>query len=60
MLTGGLMAIVGIVITAISYSIAQSQAESSGSGTYVVFTGLIVVGVIYFFMGLVRWLRTRR
>ena len=60
MLRGGLMAIVGIVITVISYSIAQSQAESGGSSTYIVFTGLIVFGVIYFLMGLVRWLKTRR
>ena len=54
------MAVVGTVITVISYSIAQSQAESGGSGTYVVFTGLIIVGAIYFLMGLVRWLKTRR
>ena len=60
MVRGGLMAIAGIVITAVSYSSAQSQADSGGSGTYVVFTGLIVFGVIYFFIGLVRWLKTRR
>lgn len=60
MLRGGLMAVIGIVITAISYTNAQSQAESGGSGTYIVFTGLIVFGVIYFFIGLVRWLKTRR
>lgn len=60
MLRGGLMAVIGIVITVISYSVAQSQADSGGSGTYVVFTGLILFGVIYFFIGLVRWLKTRR
>lgn len=54
------MAVVGIVITVISYSVAQSQADSGGSGTYIVLSGLIIFGVIYFFMGLVRWLKTRR
>ncbi len=54
------MAVVGTVITVVSYSIAQSQAETSGSGTYFVCTGLIIVGVVYFLMGLVRWLKTRR
>ena len=60
MLRGGLMALVGIVVTAISYANAQSQAESGGSGTYVVLSGLIVIGGIYFVMGLIRWLSTRR
>ena len=60
MLRGGLMAVVGIVVSIISYSAAQSQAETSGSGTYAVFSGLIVIGAIYFIMGLIRWLKTRR
>jgi hypothetical protein len=60
MIRGALMAVVGIVITAVSYANAQSQADSGGTGYYVVFTGLIVFGVIYFFIGLFRWLATRR
>ncbi len=60
MVRGGLMAIVGIVITVISYASAQSQADTSGSGTYVIFTGVIVIGAIYFIMGLIRWISTRR
>ena len=60
MIRGALMAVVGIAITAISYANAQSQADSGGTGYYVVTSGLIVFGVLYFFIGLVRWLRTRR
>jgi hypothetical protein len=60
MLRGALMAVVGIAITAISYANAQSQADSGGTGYYVVTSGLIVFGVLYFFIGLFRWLRTRR
>src|SRR5260370_17121 len=60
MIRGALMAVVGIAITAITYANAQSQADSGGTGYYVVFTGLIVFGVIYFFIGLFRWLATRR
>ncbi len=60
MLRGALMAVVGIAITAISYAYAQSQADSGGTGYYVVTSGLIVFGVLYFFIGLFRWLRTGR
>jgi hypothetical protein len=60
MIRGALMAVVGIAITAISYANAQSQADSGGTGYYIVTSGLIVFGVLYFFIGLVRWLRTRR
>jgi hypothetical protein len=60
MIRGALMAVVGIAITAITYANAQSQADSGGSGYYVVCSGLIVFGVIYFFIGLFRWLATRR
>jgi len=60
MIRGALMAVVGIAITVISYANAQSQADSGSTGYYVVFTGLIVFGVIYFFIGLFRWLAMRR
>src|SRR5260370_3645313 len=50
MIRGALMAVVGIAITVISYANAQSQADSGGTGHYVVFTRLLVFGMIYFFI----------
>ncbi len=46
MVIGGLIAVVGIVITAVTYSAA------SGGGRYVVAWGAIIFGAIRFFRGL--------
>src|SRR6185503_16429888 len=45
----------GILITAVTYLIAQNQA----GGTYVICTGAIVFGVLSFLQGLVGWLRNK-
>jgi hypothetical protein len=53
MVYGLLAAVIGLVITGISYSMAPD------GGTYTVFTGLIVVGIIYFVMGFFKMLSGR-
>lgn len=49
MVFGGLMFVVGLVITVGSYSAAES-----GGGRYVVAWGAMIFGAIRFFYGLVR------
>src|SRR5262245_27258186 len=49
MMIGGLICLVGIIITAATYSAASS---GSGGGKYVVAWGAIVFGAIRFFRGL--------
>ena len=49
MLIGGLICLVGIVITVVSYSAA---ASSRGGGRYVIAWGAVVFGAIRFFKGL--------
>ncbi len=49
MIIGGLVCVVGILITAITYSSAE------GGGTYVVAWGAIVFGAIQFFRGLYKY-----
>jgi hypothetical protein len=53
---GALATIIGIIITGISYSQASAVAESGGIGHYTIFTGLIVVGIIYFIIGFFKML----
>ena len=50
MVYGVLAAVIGLVITGISYSMAPD------GGSYTIFTGLIVVGIIYFVMGFFKML----
>lgn len=45
--------IIGVVITAVTYMLAQG----AGGGTYVICTGAIVFGLLSFLQGLVGWLR---
>lgn len=52
MIRGLLWTIAGIVITAISYSIAEEQGS-----TYLICWGAVLFGIIDFLAGLVGWLR---
>jgi len=54
MLIALVITIVGIIITYSSYN-----AYSSTGGTWVVCWGAVVFGIIYFFIGLIGWLRYR-
>jgi hypothetical protein len=56
MLIGGGMFAVGLIITIGSIALATM---SSGGGYYFVTYGLVIVGVINFFRGLVGWLNNR-
>lgn len=49
MITGGIIALVGIIITAATYS-----AASEGGGTYLICYGPIIGGVVTFFKGVAR------
>lgn len=55
MLYGIVLAVIGVIATVISNAIASS----TGSSTYIVFTGLIIVGVIYAIWGFFRWITKR-
>ncbi|MBV8760844.1 MAG: hypothetical protein JO257_26355 [Deltaproteobacteria bacterium] len=48
MVLGGILCLVGIIITAVTHD----QAESNGGGTYVIAYGPMIVGGIRFFQGL--------
>ncbi|MEI9946351.1 MAG: hypothetical protein WDN26_19285 [Chitinophagaceae bacterium] len=54
MMYGGGVCILGIVITAVTYSIASS---GSGGGTYFVSWGAILFGAIQFFRGVINMAR---
>jgi hypothetical protein len=56
MARGAMLTVVGIVISFISYSCASAVADNGGTGYYSVFYGIIVIGIIYFLIGLVRML----
>lgn len=56
MARGALLTIVGIVISFISYFWASAVSDNGGTGYYTVFYGIIVIGIIYFLVGLVRML----
>jgi hypothetical protein len=49
MITGAVICVIGIVVTAVSYSSA-----SEGGGSYVVAWGAIIFGAIRFFRGLMQ------
>lgn len=51
---GGLICIVGLVVTAVSYSIA---AEGGGGGKYVIAWGAVIFGAIRLIRGIVGWAR---
>jgi hypothetical protein len=53
---GVILAVIGIVITAVTYSRASSR---SGGGRYVVAYGPILWGVLTFVAGLVQWIKGR-
>ena len=52
MIIGGVVCLIGIAITAITYANASSK---EGGGTYIVWWGAIVFGAIDFFRGLMIW-----
>jgi hypothetical protein len=52
MMRGIIAAVLGVILTVI----AQAISDSTGSSFTVVFTGLIVVGVLYTIAGFFRWL----
>ena len=54
MIAALIIAAVGTIITAASYNTALTSG-----GSYVICWGAIVLGIIYFFIGLVGWLRYR-
>ena len=56
MLYGALLAIGGTIITILSYSLA---ASSPVGGPYIITTGAIIFGIIYFLIGLSGWLKYR-
>src|SRR5436853_6162225 len=51
MLRGTILVVGGIVLSLISYSCASSVADNGGTGYYTIFTGAIVIGVIYAIIG---------
>jgi hypothetical protein len=51
MVIGGLLALAGIIITAVTYSDASSDAEG---GTYIVAYGPIIFGIILFIQGFIQ------
>ncbi|MEX2459548.1 MAG: hypothetical protein WD770_11265 [Actinomycetota bacterium] len=53
---GGAVAVIGILVTVITYSAASS---GSGGGRYVVAWGAIVFGALAFLQGLVEWRKNR-
>jgi len=55
MLYGLLLAVVGVILTVV----ARVIATSLGASYTVVFSGLIVVGVIYAIIGFFRWVTKR-
>lgn len=59
MLRGVILVVGGIVLSLISYSCASSVAENGGTGYYTIFTGAVVIGVIYTIVGLFRWIAGR-
>lgn len=59
MLRGVILIVGGIVLSIISYSCASSVADNGGTGYYTIFTGAVVIGVIYAIVGLVRWILGR-
>jgi hypothetical protein len=59
MLQGVILVVGGIVLSLISYSCASSVAENGGTGYYTIFTGAVVIGVIYTIIGLFRWIAGR-
>lgn len=52
MIAALIIAAVGTIITVVSYNTALT-----GGGSYVICWGAIILGIIYFFIGLVGWLR---
>lgn len=54
MIAALIIAAVGTIITVVSYNTALTS-----SGSYVICWGAIIFGIIYFFIGLVGWLRYR-
>lgn len=56
MLTGLAIAVIGFLVTAVTYNLASS---SSAGGTYVVTWGAMLYGVYDFFRGLIGWLKFR-
>jgi hypothetical protein len=59
MLRGVILVVGGIVLSLISYSCASSVAENGGTGYYTIFTGAVVIGVIYTIIGFFRWILGR-
>jgi hypothetical protein len=57
MVIGGVLVLVGLIITAVTYSGASS---SSSGGTYIVAYGPVIFGLILFFQGLVASRASRR
>jgi hypothetical protein len=55
MLIGLVLAALGGLLTLGSYSAASSSGSSDGGGTYVFFTGLILVGGFNFIRGLIAY-----
>ena len=58
-LRGVILVVGGIVLSLISYSCASSVAENGGTGYYTIFTGAVVIGVIYTIIGFFRWITGR-
>jgi hypothetical protein len=59
MARGAILAVVGIVISMISYSCASAAASSGSTGYYTVFYGAIVIGINYFIVGFFKMLAGR-
>lgn len=55
MLYGAILAVLGIVLTIV----VQVIASATGSSYTVIFYGLTIVGIIYFIIGLFRWITKR-
>jgi hypothetical protein len=54
MLWGGIAAVVGFIVTVVTYSNA-----SEGGGTYFIWWGPMLFGIIYFIWGIVQYTRRR-
>jgi hypothetical protein len=59
MLLGVILAIGGIALSVISYSLASSAVNNGGTGNYIIFTGPIIIGTICAIVGFFRWIPRR-